>query len=507
VRRVLIAVILVIGSLPGLGGSAGAETEDQGVGYSASSTAAPVLAAPPAGTRIATTQLVAIIDMSVLSPPSPDPSGIAWMQSEFLVSDSEVNETPLFTGSNLFSLSPPGALLGSGSTLPYSAEPTGLGYDPDGNRLFVSDDDRREIFEVRPGSDGQFGSSDDVVTSFDTAVFGSNDPEGVEFDPVSGDVFVLDGRENKVFRVDAGPNGLFDGVSNDDVVTSFGLASVGSVDPEGIAIDPTRGVLAIVDQGTKLVYEVKLNGHLVRVIDIAPAFPYAVSGIALAPGSLVFAETNLFLVDRGRDESVHPDQNDGKVVELRVIAPPWDRFLDDNDSVHEADINAIAAAGITFGCNPPGNTFYCPGQSVTRAQMASFLQRGFDLSPSSTDWFGDDSGSVHEANINAIAAAEITFGCNPPVNDRFCPDSPVTREQLASFLVRALKLAPVSVDRFVDDNQSVHEADINAIAAAGITLGCNPPVNDRFCPRSPVTREQMASFLVRALDLEPLPIP
>jgi hypothetical protein len=57
-----------------------------------------------------------------------------------------------------------------------------------------------------------------------------------------------------------------------------------------------------------------------------------------------------------------------------------------------------------------------------------------------------------------------------------------------------------TTDLFVDDAGSVFEGDINAIAMAGITLGCNPPTNDRFCPTLDVTREQMASFLVRALD-------
>ena len=52
---------------------------------------------------------------------------------------------------------------------------------------------------------------------------------------------------------------------------------------------------------------------------------------------------------------------------------------------------------------------------------------------------------------------------------------------------------------FIDDNGSIHEPSIEAIAAAGITLGCNPPDNDRFCPDDPVTRGQMAAFLHRAL--------
>ncbi|MGH8936715.1 MAG: PQQ-dependent sugar dehydrogenase, partial [Acidimicrobiia bacterium] len=53
----------------------------------------------------------------------------------------------------------------------------------------------------------------------------------------------------------------------------------------------------------------------------------------------------------------------------------------------------------------------------------------------------------------------------------------------------------------------IFEEDINRLAAAGITFGCNPPDNDRYCPDDPVLRDQMASFLARALDLPPAPPP
>ena len=54
---------------------------------------------------------------------------------------------------------------------------------------------------------------------------------------------------------------------------------------------------------------------------------------------------------------------------------------------------------------------------------------------------------------------------------------------------------------FVDDNGHVFEPAIEAVAAVGITKGCNPPTNDMFCPDDPVTRGQMAAFLARGLDL------
>jgi hypothetical protein len=54
----------------------------------------------------------------------------------------------------------------------------------------------------------------------------------------------------------------------------------------------------------------------------------------------------------------------------------------------------------------------------------------------------------------------------------------------------------------------IFEADIERLAAAGITTGCNPPANDRFCPDRNVTRAQMAAFLQRGLTTAgPSPVP
>jgi hypothetical protein len=182
--------------------------------------------------------------------------------------------------------------------------------------------------------------------------------------------------------------------------------------------------------------------------------------------------------------------------------PPGGTFVDDNDSVHEGAIEAMAAARITAGCNPPANDRYCPGRVLTRGELAAFLSRGLDLPEASHQPFVDTSDSVHNQAINQIAAVGITTGCNPPVNDRYCPNRPISRAEMASMLARAFDLDPLGEGPFNDIAASVHAANINAIAAAGITVGCNPPENDRYCPEGQVTREQMASFLARALDLE-----
>ncbi len=115
--------------------------------------------------------------------------------------------------------------------------------------------------------------------------------------------------------------------------------------------------------------------------------------------------------------------------------------------------------------------------------------------------FWDDDGNVFEADIEALAAAGITSGCNPPTNNRYCPNESLTRGQMAAMLTRALNLTATGGTDFIDDNDSVFEADIERLSAAGITQGCNPPTNNRYCPGDPLTRGQMAAFLVRALDL------
>ena len=136
--------------------------------------------------------------------------------------------------------------------------------------------------------------------------------------------------------------------------------------------------------------------------------------------------------------------------------------------------------------------------------MAAFLVRSLGLTDPGTIDFVDDDDSIFELDIEKLATAGITRGCNPPTNDKFCPDAFVTRGQMAAFLVRALGLSDSGNVDFMDDNGSIFEADIEKLATAGITRGCNPPTNDKFCPDAFVTRGQLAAFLNRAVsDLWP----
>ena len=176
-----------------------------------------------------------------------------------------------------------------------------------------------------------------------------------------------------------------------------------------------------------------------------------------------------------------------------VTVDPVAGFLDLGSSPFKNDIAWLKASGITTGCSANQEQF-CPTLSVSRGQMAAFLVRALDLLQTSTNFFTDDAGHLFENDINRLAAAGITTGCSATA---FCPDVTITREQMAAFLDRALDPDPTGADFFTDDETSIFEASINRLAAAGITTGCG---SGKFCPLTFVTREQMAAFLRRALN-------
>ena len=106
--------------------------------------------------------------------------------------------------------------------------------------------------------------------------------------------------------------------------------------------------------------------------------------------------------------------------------------------------------------------------------------------------FPDVAGNVHADAIAWVAEQEITTGFP---DGTFRPGEVVSRGQMATFLTRALQLEPGS-ESFPDAVGSVHEEGIAAVAAAEITTGFP---DGTFRPGDEVTRGQMATFLFRAL--------
>ena len=173
--------------------------------------------------------------------------------------------------------------------------------------------------------------------------------------------------------------------------------------------------------------------------------------------------------------------------------------------VHVPAVEALEELGV-FDGTECGDGLFCPGEPILRWVMAVWLMRvlGEELPEGGGSRFADVDAEVWWAPfVEALADVGVTKGCaTDPL--RYCPQDPVTRAQMASFLVRAFHLDTAIPAGFSDTGGSTHEPNIDALAAARVTAGCaTQPF--RYCPDEAVTRAQMATFLARAVGLVPLP--
>jgi hypothetical protein len=170
-------------------------------------------------------------------------------------------------------------------------------------------------------------------------------------------------------------------------------------------------------------------------------------------------------------------------------------FTDDDGGTHEYATVWAHAAGIAEGVDQ-AQTLFRPTHAVSRAQMAAFLYRTFDVPATREHAFTDvDPDHHHREAIASVAAGGIAEG---RADGSFRPNAPVTRAQMATFLARALGLEPRDpgfTDVVADDE---HGRNVGALAASGITGGCSED-GRRYCPTNPVQRGQMTSFLHRAV--------
>jgi hypothetical protein len=163
-------------------------------------------------------------------------------------------------------------------------------------------------------------------------------------------------------------------------------------------------------------------------------------------------------------------------------------------------VETIFHRGVTTGCGPSA---YCPGSSTTREQMAAFLLRGrgeFDPPEPATQRFGDvPPSNPFYRFIDRMAVLGITFGCG---GGSYCPGDAISREQMAAFIIRArgeFDPPEPATQRFLDvPPTNPFYRFIDRMAVLGITSGCG---GGNYCPTDPVTREQMSVFLSAAFGL------
>ena len=189
------------------------------------------------------------------------------------------------------------------------------------------------------------------------------------------------------------------------------------------------------------------------------------------------------------------------------------------EALHADAIACVWAYGITSGRVIGGELRFSPGDTVTREQMASFVAQILDLLPDEVyalpapgdETLYDDAeeiSDVHLANVRRLTRAGIVQGYG---DGRFGPLFQVSREQMATYLARAIEEAigdELPREEAFEDVAGPHEASVEKLAAIGVARGVG---GDTYHPQLPIRRQQMASLLARTLQylvdedvLEPL---
>jgi sugar lactone lactonase YvrE len=268
--------------------------------------------------------------------PSTDPTGLTYdpRSHKFWISDSEVDETALWKHRNLFLANRLGALQKTRRVDNATVEPEGISWYPRGKSLFVVDDDKDAIFRFGRGRDGKLGTGDDKVRKLvNTLRYGSGDAEGVTWHSRRGKLDMLiwtDAGTAKIYEVKRGRDHRF-GTKDDVMKRQFATSTFTGpgdrhfADPNGVYFDRKTSHLFTVDSKKHFVLETTLAGKFVQTINMPFCRDDPVcrgfSDLVFAPGT-DGSPRRLYLTDRGVDNDVDPNENDGRLYQVKLVNVP-----------------------------------------------------------------------------------------------------------------------------------------------------------------------------------------
>lgn len=193
------------------------------------------------------------------------------------------------------------------------------------------------------------------------------------------------------------------------------------------------------------------------------------------------------------------------VVAPAADAKPADSFVDDDTSRYEPYIERAVAERLVSGCNPPSNDRFCPDQTMTRAEFAVMLATALDVGAKGRTRFRDMRKHFAESAVKGLDEAGIRVGCG---KERFCPDQTIQRGAMAGFIAEGLGWDVGDVRHAYGDlDDHRHGAALAVLARRGAVVPCDAPVSRRLCPDRVVTRAEAVFALVVALKLDPAPAP
>jgi VCBS repeat-containing protein len=315
-----------------------------------------------AATSTFTSELVNTVDMAAapFSPPSPDPSGLAYLpgRDTLVMDDGEVEETVSgithFEGANVWELTLSGSVMNTANIsdvppieVPMTNEPTGVAFNPANGHYFFVQDDGDAVFELDSGADG-WVTAGDPWTRFDLTSQ-NGDGEGIAYDSWHNHLFVADGVNAEVYEYTlAGSK-----------VGQFDVGQYGVADPESVEFNPDTGTLFVMssNRSSPVIVETTTSGDLLNTIDMSAAGARAAAGLAYAPASDGSGAMHFYIVDRGVDNNSDPNIVDGKMYELTApisITEPVPPVANDDSASTTLDmpVNIDVAAN---DIDPNGN--------------------------------------------------------------------------------------------------------------------------------------------------------
>lgn len=244
-----------------------------------------------------------------------DPSGVAYVPGldVIFIADSEHEESPFFSPTNLWAVRRDGTFVGSYSLTSFTKEPTGLAYNSDNGFLYIADDDADKVFWVNPSNPSV------KVGEFSVKALGIKDAEDPGYDPVTHHLFVLDGVTERLFEL----------TTTGQLVRTIQLPSVLN-EAEGLAYDADRQVFYIGSGAARgTIYEIDRDGHLLATSELLNGNAYRnpengggkpkIKGLELAPSSDTHDGNHqtLYVGDYGNDQVA-----DGRLIEID-LHPDW----------------------------------------------------------------------------------------------------------------------------------------------------------------------------------------
>jgi hypothetical protein len=294
--------------------------------------------------------------------------------------------------------------------------PINTAMDNKNGRLLIYQVSTAQIIEIHESTSGYLDPNS--LTAHSALIYRLQDPQGMAFDSVGGYLYILDAVGPRVVRIKEQRDGSIEGVLFDSVLLSW----AGKRSLRGIAYEPVSGDLFITDPQEQKLYEINNTGQLISTRDLSEFHLHNIQGIVFAPSADQTDDPSLlslFLADSGAittlqnyinsDDKQSTFFQPGEIAEFTFIEPPKQVTASfSSNLVRTTDMAAYTPpspdpSGLTY-IAPSNTLLMCDGEvEETVSGITHFM-----------------GANIWEINLNGTVVRSANIS---PVNPTFVPMS------------------------------------------------------------------------------------